>query len=128
MRSSIASEFALGDEQATVAQAFDGRHVVADEGDGASAGPYITHLPQTLLLKASVADGEHFIDQQDFRLEKRSHREGESQIHAAGIAFYRRINKLFHFGKGDYIVELALNLGTAHAKNGSVEEDVFPTG
>src|SRR4051794_21420282 len=112
MWSSIASEFALRDEQTTVAQAFDGGHVVADEEDGASACAHITHLPQTLFLEASVADGKHFIDQQDFRLEKRSDREGESQIHAAGIAFYRRVNKLFHFGKGDYIVELALNLGT----------------
>src|SRR6202040_3326284 len=48
--------------------------------------------------------------------------------HAAGIALYRRINKLFDFRKCDNLVKLLADFKFTHPQNGTVQEYVFPPG
>ena len=43
----------------------------------------LVHLAQALLLELGVADRQHLVDDQDFRLEMRGDGEGEAHIHAA---------------------------------------------
>ena len=41
----------------------------------------LAHSPERFLLKLRVADCEHFIDDQDLRLQMSRHREGQTNIH-----------------------------------------------
>ena len=52
------------------------RHVVAHKEDCATGLGHIAHLAHALLLKRDIADGEHFVHQQDFRFEVRRDGEG----------------------------------------------------
>ena len=54
--------------------------------------------------------------------------EGQAHVHAAGVALDRRVEKALDLGEGDDFVELAADLGAAHAEDGAVEEDVFAAG
>ena len=102
---------------------------MADEKYRTSAAfGYFLHLAQTLLLELRIADGEHLVDDQDFRLQMRRHREGEPHLHAAGIALDRRVDELLDPGEVDDLVELSPDLGAAHAEDGAVEIDVLAPG
>src|SRR5258706_13151307 len=58
----------------------------------------------------------------------RGDRERESQIHAGGIMFGRRVDKLFEFRKRHDLVELAVDFIAAHAKDRSAEVDILTAG
>ena len=48
------------------AKTFDRGHVVADEENGATAASDFAHPGHAFALKRGVANGEHFVDDQDF--------------------------------------------------------------
>ena len=52
---------------------------------------------------------------------------GEPEVHAAGVTLYRRIDKPFHFRKGDDLVKLPLDLSSCHTQDGAVQVDVLAT-
>ena len=54
--------------------------------------------------------------------------ESESNVHAAGISLHRSVNKFLDFSEGNNLVKFMGNFGLAHAKNGAVEIDIFPSG
>src|SRR5262249_8740399 len=54
-------------------------------------------------------------------------RKCQPNIHSATVAFHRRIEEPFHFGKGYDFIKSARNLLPTHAKNCSVQENVLPT-
>ena len=58
----------------------------------------------------------------------RRHGEREPHVHAAGVALHRRVEELLDLGERDDLVELARDLGAAHAEDGAVEEDVLAAG
>ena len=59
----------------------DHAHVVAHKQHcPALAARDIVHLSETLLLKVGVADRQHFVDDEDVRLEMRRHRETEAYM------------------------------------------------
>ena len=112
-------------DQPTRTKGLYSRHIVAHKQHRPAMPGHILHLAEALLLKLGVADRQHLVDDQNLRLQMRRHREREPHIHAAGIALHRRIEEFLHFGEGDDLVELALDLGAAHAEDGAVEEDVL---
>ena len=73
-------------------------------------------LPEALLLELRVADGEHFVDDQDLRLEVRRDRERQPHVHAGGVALDRRVEELLDLGERDDLVELAADLGAASCR------------
>ena len=70
----------------------------------------VLHLAQALLLERGVADGEHFVDDQDLRLQVGGHRESQPHVHPAGVALDRRVEELLDLGEVDDLVELAPDL------------------
>ena len=60
--------------------------LVADEQDRAAVAADVAHLAEALLLERGVADGEHFVDDQDLGLEVRGHRERQPHVHAASCS------------------------------------------
>lgn len=88
----------------------DGGEIVADEQDGAAAARDLLHLAETLVLECEVADGEDFVDDQDFRFEMRCDGESQPDIHAAGIVLHLRVEEALDLGKGHDLVELPRDL------------------
>ena len=99
---------------------------MADEEDGAALlRALLLHLAEALALEGDVADGEHFVDEQDVCVEMCGNREREPHVHAAGVALHRCVDELLDLGEGDDLVELARDLGAAHAEDRPVEVDVL---
>ena len=86
------------------------------------------HFAKAFSLERSVADGQDFVDEQDFRFEMRGHGEGEAHVHAAAIVLHRGIDEMLDVGEGDDLVELAVDFALAHAEDGAVQIDVFAAG
>src|SRR2546423_3928272 len=51
--------------------------------------------------------------------------EGETDVHARRIKLDGRLDELFEFGEGDYLVKLPRNLDAAHSEYRAVQVDVF---
>src|ERR1700730_13187865 len=83
------------------------------------------HLPETFPLEFRIADGQYLIDDENLLLQMRGHGESESDIHARRITLYRSIQKLLHSGKGDDLVELLRDFLSFHAKDCTIQKDVF---
>ena len=50
-----------------------------------------------------------------------SHRERKSDIHAAGVILYWRVEKLLHLREVDNFVEFAPDLGAVHPEDSAVK-------
>ena len=85
-------------------------------------------MPRHFFLELRVTHRQHLVDDEDFRFQVRRHGEGEPHIHAAGVMLHRRIEKHLRLGKGDDLVELAVDLLARHAKDRAVEINVLPAG
>ena len=109
-------------------QGLDRGHVVADEQDRPAAAADLAHLPEALLLELGVADRQHLVHDQDFRLQVRRHRERQPDVHPAGVPLDRRVEELADLGELDDLVELPPHLPAGHAEDRAVEEDVLPAG
>ena len=55
----------------------------------------------------------------------RGHGEGEAHIHSATVAFHWGIKKALDLRECHDFVKLAAHLGTGHAKDRTIEEDVL---
>ena len=106
----------------------DRRHVVRDEKHRAPALAHVFHLAQAFLLEAGIAHGQHFVDEQDFRLQMRGHGKGQAHIHAAGVTLYGRVDEFAEFGEVHDLIESAIDLAFLHAQDGAVEEDILAAG
>src|SRR5262249_29497735 len=87
---------ALVEQQAAVAQALDGGHVVAHQDYGPVAAGKRLHAAEAFLLEVDVTYGKHLVDEQDFRLEVRGNRERQPHSHAARIALHGRVEERLH--------------------------------
>src|SRR5471032_1526014 len=83
-------------------------------------------LTEAFFLKLSVPDSEHFVDDQDFRLEMRGDREGKAYIHTRRIALNRRVQETLDLGERHDFIELPVDLRPCHAEDRAVEIDVLP--
>src|SRR5688572_22121832 len=101
---------------------------MANKEYGSSGPGDIVHLPQTFILKGSIADCQHFVHKQHFSLHVSCNGEGEADVHTAGVTLHRRIYKLFNVREGDDLIKLAFNLNFTHAENCTIEKDVFAAG
>src|SRR2546429_2323377 len=83
------------------------------------------HLRKAFLLELCVAHGQHFIDNEDLRIQVRGHGECQSHIHPTRVTLDRRLEKSFGSGKIYDVVEFRVNLASAHAQYSSVQIHVF---
>ncbi len=72
-----------------------------------------------------IAHSQHFIDNQNFRFQMSRDSKCETHIHPRRIMLHRRVEKFFHFGKGDDLIKFLPDFPLRHAKDGAVEEDVL---
>ena len=101
---------------------------MADKEHRASAFGNLVHLAKAFLLEINIPYREHFVNDQDLRLQMSGYRKRQAHVHPARIPLHRRVEKLLHLGEGDDLVEAVGDFGAFHAEDGAVEEDVFAAG
>src|SRR5262249_10465178 len=89
---------------------------------------HVFHLPETLFLKAYIANRQYFVNNQDFWFEVSCDGEGQTHVHSAGVALNGGINELFDLGKGHDFIELSVDVEFLHPQNSTVEIDVPSAG
>ena len=99
--------------------------LVADQKHGAAALRDFADLAETFLLKCRVANCEHLVYDEHFRVQMRRHGKCEPHLHAARIVFDRGVDEALDFGKGDDLVELAIDVAPLHAENRAVEKHIL---
>src|SRR5882724_11177961 len=102
--------------------------MVAYEENGSAFLCHLAHLSQAFPLKRSIAYGQNFIHEQNFRVEMRGDGESEAHVHAAGVMFHGGVDEFVDFGKGDDLVKLPIDLDTLHSQNRAVQENILAAG
>jgi len=82
-------------------------------------------LPKHFFLKGGIADGQHLIDQEDFRFQMSGDGEGEAHVHAARVLLDRSVDELFEFGEGNDFIKLPSNFPSVHSEYGAIEIDIL---
>src|SRR5262249_13343295 len=116
------------DPEGPVTELANRHHVVADEEDRPPAPGGLAHAPQALPLELGVADGKHFVDDEDLRVQVGRDGKRQARVHPAGVVLHRCVNELFHLGECDDLIEPARDLLPTHAENCSVQVDVLAAG
>ena len=88
----------------------------------------VLHFADGFLLEFGVADGEDFVDDEDFGVEVGGDGETQPHHHAAAVTLHRGVDIAFAAAEVDYLVELAVNLVAFHAEDAAVHVDVFAAG
>jgi hypothetical protein len=101
------------------------RHVVTDEQHRLAGVRDFVHLSQATPLEFGVADGQHFVDDQNLGIEMRCDGEGETDLHAAGVTLDRRIDEPVDAGEFDDLVVAPRHLAVRHSQDRPVEEHVL---
>ena len=81
------------------------REVVRHEHEGGALCSTSRILSEALLLEPGVADGEHFVDEQDVGLEERGDGEPEAHLHARRIELDLSVDRVLELGELDDVVE-----------------------
>src|SRR5579872_7124570 len=103
-------------------------HVVADIEDSLPTGSRAFHAAHALFLERRVSNGEYLIHDQDVRFEVSSNREGEAQVHAAGVALDRRVYELVHFRESHDLIEFTHDFAPTHSENSAIQIDILSPG
>jgi hypothetical protein len=85
----------------------------------------ILHLADGFFLELGIADGQDFIDDEDFRFHESGHGEAQTDGHARGVAFDGGVDVTGHAGEVDDVVELAVDFLSRHAHDRAVHVDVL---
>src|ERR1035437_6931669 len=108
-----------------VADGLDVADGVGDEEDGDAALAEFVDLAHAALAEVNVADGEGFIDEEDFGIDIDGDGEGQAHHHAAGVGLDGLIDEVADFGEsGDVLVAL-VDLAGGESEDGAVEVDVI---
>src|SRR5882724_5326328 len=85
----------------------------------------LAHLPQALLLKRRVTDGQHFVHNQNLRIKMSSYGKGQAHVHPARIMLDWRVYEFVNFGEGDHLIKLLFDLEALHTEDRTVQKNVL---
>src|SRR6266496_1426104 len=95
------------------------------EQNGSAAVDDFVHLRKAFLLELRVAHGQHFIDNEDLRIQVRGHSECQSHIHATRVMLDGRFEKFLRSREVNNLVKLRVDLAPAHAQDRSVQINIL---
>lgn len=121
-------DFAVEHEGGAGGEALDHAEVVGDEEDGDAAFLKFFKFVDAAVGEDGVADGEGFVDDENFGLNVDGGGEGEADVHAAGILFYGAVHEVADFGEGGDGGEGGFDFGAGETDDLAVEDDVFAAG
>src|SRR5437660_11966800 len=93
------------------------------EQNGSAAVDDFVHLRKACLLELRVAHRQHFIDNEDLRIQVRRYGKCQSHIHPTEVTLDRRLEKSLASLKIYYVAEFRANFAPAHAQDCSVHID-----
>ncbi len=99
-----------------------------DEQDGLVAAAELGKLVEALRGERLVANGEHFVDEKNVRIDVDRDRESEPHVHAGRVGLDRRVDEILEFGEVHDLVEALGDLALRQAQHDPVDEDVLTTG
>src|ERR1017187_1230221 len=117
-------ETAFVEPHDAVADGLDVGHGVGDEQDGDAALAQLVDLAHAALAEIDVADGEGFVDQQDFGIDADGYGEGQAHHHAAGIGLDGLVDEVADFGEVFDVLVALVDLAGGETEDGTVEVDV----
>ena len=119
---------ALADEQGGVTEGGDRLEIVRHEDDRDPGPAELVHALDAVRLKRHVANAQHFVDDEDVRIQVRGDREPEPRVHAGRVALHRRVDEVRDAGEFDDLVEPCGGLAALHAHDGALEKHVLAAG
>src|SRR5205814_8565108 len=124
----VEHDLALVEDEPAVAEPRNRSDVVTHEDHRSSAVRQLADPLEAFLLEGAIPDREHLVEKEDLGVEIRGHREGEADVHPAGVALYRHVDEIADPREVDDLVVFLLDLTATHAEDRAVEEDVVSTG
>jgi hypothetical protein len=101
---------------------------VRNEKDCFAAPLEFSELVEAFVREPLVADGEHFVDEENFGVDVNGDRESETHIHPGRVRFHRRVDEVLQLRKLHDLVKAAGNLALAQTEHDPVDEDVLAPG
>ena len=101
---------------------------MADEQECHAVGQLLLKQPAALALKIDVPDRQRLVDDEQLRLDRHLHGEGQPDHHAAGIRLHRLVEELADVGERGDAVEFGVLLGPGKTDLGGVEVHVLAPG
>src|SRR5271156_3252366 len=120
--------FAVFQQDAARAKFGDGAEIVRDENYRGTAAQNGVHSLEAAILEDYVANTQHFVHDQDVRIDVRGNREAQPRVHARRISLYRSVDEIREAGKLNDGVEFAIDLGLFHSQDGAVQVDILAAG
>src|SRR5215467_10515705 len=115
-------------QQHAITQRLHGVQVMRDEDDRPTCPSQRAHSIKALLLEAQVADSQHFVQEQNLRLQMGNDRKPQSDVHSGGVPLDRYVDELPDLREVDNTLELSPDLASRHAQDRSIQVYVLPTG
>src|SRR5581483_10843885 len=97
------------------------------EHDRLAVGAQLRELLAALRLELLVADGEHFVDQQDVGIHVDGHGETQPYVHTGRVVLHRGVDEPGEAGELDDLVEAPVDLLRREPEDRSVEVHVLAT-
>ena len=105
LRIAVRAGAAVVEPERLVAEALDDAERVGDEEDGLAAASELGELVEALVREALVADGEHFVDQQQVGIDVNGDGKPQPHVHAGRVGLDRRVDEVLELGELDDLVE-----------------------
>ncbi|MNF60666.1 hypothetical protein D3C84_422880 [compost metagenome] len=99
---------------------------MGNQQDGDTALQQLFEPVETFELEGRITYCQSFIDDQDIGIDMRRDGEGQTHEHAAGVCFYRTVDKLADVGKLDDGIKLLCYFPVRKPQQHGVEVDVLP--
>ncbi len=104
------------------------RHSMTDQNRGVSFIDNLFHAIEAFLLEHRISYRQHFVENDNLRIQVGRDRKGQSNIHPAGVIFHWNIDELLQSGEFHDLIEPFAHFFSGKPKHGSVQVNVIPTG
>src|SRR5580704_7856420 len=127
MRWSEHFDFALSQPETDLAHAPHIAHSVTNQNSGVPFVDNFLHSIEALFLKYGISDRQHFVKNDNLRIQMSGDGKCQSNIHPAGIILHRHVNESLQSGELDDLIEPVADLLPRKAQHGTVQVDIIPT-
>ena len=121
-------DFGFVDPQRLVGHLLDEAEAVGHEDDGLVAAAELADLVEALVNEGLVTHREHFVDQENIRIDVDRNREPEAHVHAGGVSLDRSIDELLELSELHDVVEAIVDFLFRQPQHDAVDEDVLAAG
>ena len=106
----VKRDLTAAEHQRLRAKLLHGAEIMRGEHDADALVQQLPHALVAALLEEDVPDGKRLVHDQDLRLHRRLHGEGQPHHHAAGVGLHRLLDEVADVGKRRDLVEPLVHL------------------